>query len=84
MCAHVHASVAHMCVRACARLSRACAWPAFRTTAHGTCVVACVGACVAVDTSIAPRDQLGKFYCDSLVHDADALKLVVKVFGKHS
>lgn len=36
----------------------------------------------AVDCGVAPRDQLGRFYCDSLVHDPDALRLVVKVFGE--
>ena len=39
------------------------------------------GAVTSEDTSICPRDQLGKFYCDSLTHDEDAMKLVVKVFG---
>lgn len=37
---------------------------------------------VAVDTSVSPKEQLGKFYCDSLVHDEDALRLVLKVFGE--
>lgn len=36
----------------------------------------------ARDTSISPRDQLGKFWSDSLVHDADALDLICNVFGE--
>jgi aminocarboxymuconate-semialdehyde decarboxylase len=36
-----------------------------------------------VDCAVSPRDQLGRFYCDSLVHDPDALRLVVKVFGAY-
>lgn len=34
----------------------------------------CATAC-----STPPRSYLGKFWCDSLVHDPDALKLLVKV-----
>jgi aminocarboxymuconate-semialdehyde decarboxylase len=35
----------------------------------------------AVDTSLAPRDAVGRMYVDSLVHDADALRLILSVFG---
>jgi aminocarboxymuconate-semialdehyde decarboxylase len=36
----------------------------------------------AKDCKISPRDQLGRFWTDSLVHDPDALRLAVKVFGE--
>jgi hypothetical protein len=36
----------------------------------------------ARDTSISPRDHLGRFWADSLVHDADALDTIVRVFGE--
>ena len=36
----------------------------------------------AVDCAVPPRAQLGRFWADALVHDADALALVVKVFGE--
>jgi len=42
---------------------------------------------VAIDNETNPRKYLasdkgpGRFYVDSLVHDADALKLLIKVFG---
>ena len=32
-------------------------------------------------TRCRPRDYLGRFYVDSLVHDADALRLIVELFG---
>ena len=35
----------------------------------------------AVDNDVNPRDYLGRFYVDSLVHDADALRGLVKLFG---
>ena len=37
----------------------------------------------AVDTSTAPRDSLDRFVFDSLVHDADALRHLVKIIGAH-
>lgn len=36
----------------------------------------------AIDTKIPPRQHLGKFYVDSLVHDPLALKLILDVFGE--
>ena len=42
---------------------------------------------VAIDNKTEPRKYLakdgkpGRFYVDSLVHDADALKLLLKIFG---
>ena len=36
----------------------------------------------ATDTLVPPRDFLGKFYTDSLVHDSDALDLLIKVIGE--
>jgi len=36
----------------------------------------------AVDNKIPPRDYLGRFYVDSLTHDPDALRIVLKLFGK--
>ena len=35
----------------------------------------------AVDNAVAPRDYLGRFYVDSLVHDADALRYLVRLVG---
>jgi hypothetical protein len=55
-------------VRACTFVSR-------------TPLPVCVCALLAVDCKVSPVDQMGKFYCDSLVHNPDALRLVVKVFG---
>ena len=34
------------------------------------------------DCKIPPREFLGKFWTDSLVHDPDALKLLIKVVGE--
>src|SRR5207248_6199179 len=34
-----------------------------------------------VDNARGPRDYLGRFYVDSLVHDADALRLLLKLVG---
>ncbi|KAE8581502.1 hypothetical protein XENTR_v10024811 [Xenopus tropicalis] len=36
----------------------------------------------AVDNTTAPYSYLGKFYTDSLVHDPNAMKLLVDVIGK--
>ncbi|KAK2159928.1 hypothetical protein LSH36_143g02024 [Paralvinella palmiformis] len=36
----------------------------------------------AIHNKINPRDYLGRIYTDSLVHDEQALKLLVKVIGK--
>jgi aminocarboxymuconate-semialdehyde decarboxylase len=36
---------------------------------------------VAVDNPRGPRDYLGKFYLDSLVHDADALRQLIRLVG---
>lgn len=36
---------------------------------------------VAVDNNVNPRNYLGKFWLDSLVHDRDVLKYVVKLVG---
>ncbi|HXH74544.1 MAG TPA: amidohydrolase family protein [Bacteriovoracaceae bacterium] len=38
---------------------------------------------VAVDNPVNPRDYLGKFYLDSLVHDPDVLKYIVKLVGSN-
>jgi len=35
----------------------------------------------AVDNSRSPREYLGKFYLDSLVHDADALRQLLRLVG---
>ncbi|MCH7591304.1 MAG: amidohydrolase [Planctomycetes bacterium] len=35
----------------------------------------------AVDNSVSPRDYLGRFYVDSLVHDADTLRYLIKTIG---
>jgi aminocarboxymuconate-semialdehyde decarboxylase len=35
----------------------------------------------AVDNAKNPREYLGKFYVDSLVHDADALRLLLRLLG---
>jgi len=35
----------------------------------------------ALDNQTSPRDYLGKFYVDSLVHDADALRFLVNQLG---
>lgn len=36
---------------------------------------------VAVDCKVPPKDFLGHFYLDSLVHDVDALKYIMKLVG---
>lgn len=35
----------------------------------------------AVDNPVSPRDYLGKFYVDSLVHDEDALRHLLRLIG---
>ncbi|RMF58711.1 MAG: amidohydrolase, partial [Calditrichaeota bacterium] len=35
----------------------------------------------AVDNPVNPRHYLGKFYVDSLVHDAEVLRYLIKLFG---
>jgi aminocarboxymuconate-semialdehyde decarboxylase len=37
---------------------------------------------VAVDNPVPPRDYLGRFWVDSLVHDAQVLRAVVKLLGE--
>lgn len=37
----------------------------------------------AVDNPHPPRDYLGKFYVDSLVHDPDALRFLIKFLGEN-
>ena len=36
----------------------------------------------AIDNNVNPRDYLGKFYIDSLVHDPHALDFVIKTMGE--
>lgn len=36
----------------------------------------------AVDNPVNPREYLGRFYLDSLVHDADALRYLIKLVGE--
>jgi aminocarboxymuconate-semialdehyde decarboxylase len=36
----------------------------------------------AIDNNINPRDYLGRFWIDSLVHDPEALKFIVKIMGE--
>ena len=36
---------------------------------------------VAVDNDVNPRDYLGKFWIDSITHDADLLEYVLKLQG---
>jgi aminocarboxymuconate-semialdehyde decarboxylase len=37
---------------------------------------------VAVDNDINPRDYIGKFWIDSLVHDAKAMQYIIEVMGE--
>ena len=37
---------------------------------------------VAVDNPVPPRAYLGRFWVDSLVHDPDMLRLIVRLFGE--
>jgi aminocarboxymuconate-semialdehyde decarboxylase len=39
---------------------------------------------VAVDNAIHPRHYLGRFWVDSLVHDAETLRSVIRLFGPSS
>lgn len=39
---------------------------------------------VAIDNSVNPREYMGKFFVDSLVHDPLALDLILKTFGQDS
>jgi len=36
---------------------------------------------VAVDNPVPPREYLGRFWVDSLVHDPDMLRFIVRLFG---
>lgn len=36
---------------------------------------------VAIDNAVNPRDYLGRFYVDSLTHDADALRYLIRLVG---
>ena len=38
----------------------------------------------AVQNSVNPREYLGRIYTDSLVHDEEALRLLIKVIGEVS
>ena len=38
---------------------------------------------VAVDNPVAPREYLGRFFVDSLVHDPIALRAILNLFGKN-
>ena len=37
---------------------------------------------VAIDNQVNPRDNIGKFWIDSLVHDANAMRYIVEVMGE--
>ena len=37
---------------------------------------------VAVDNAINPRDYIGKFWIDSLVHDEKAMQYIIDVMGE--
>ncbi|NML23176.1 amidohydrolase [Pseudoflavitalea sp. G-6-1-2] len=37
---------------------------------------------VAIDNAVSPRDYIGKFWVDSLVHDASAMKYIMDVMGE--
>ena len=37
---------------------------------------------VAIDNPTNPRDYIGKFWIDSLVHDEDALHYIIKLMGQ--
>jgi len=37
----------------------------------------------AIDNKVSPKDSVGKFWVDSLVHDPDALRGIVKLFGSN-
>jgi aminocarboxymuconate-semialdehyde decarboxylase len=38
----------------------------------------------AIDNNVNPRDYIGKFYLDTLVHDPDAVRYLLKVIGEDS
>lgn len=38
---------------------------------------------VAVDNPVNPREYLGRFYVDSLTHDAEALRYLIQLMGAH-
>lgn len=38
---------------------------------------------VAVDNAVPPRAYLGRFFVDSLVHDADVLRSIIGLFGSN-
>ena len=38
----------------------------------------------AIDCAVPPLKQMGRFWTDSLVHDPDALRLAMSVFGASS
>lgn len=38
----------------------------------------------AIDNAVNPREYVGKFYVDSLVHDARALRYLLDVLGEHN
>ena len=38
----------------------------------------------AIDNNVNPRDYLGKFYLDTLVHDSEALQYLLKIIGEDS
>ena len=38
---------------------------------------------MAVDNAINPRDYIGRFWIDSLVHDAAAMKYIMEVIGEN-
>ena len=39
---------------------------------------------VAINNNISPEKYLGKFWIDSLVHDADALNFIIKIIGENN
>lgn len=39
---------------------------------------------VAIDNPVSPRNYLGKFWVDSLVHDASAMKYIIEVMGENN
>jgi aminocarboxymuconate-semialdehyde decarboxylase len=36
---------------------------------------------VAIDNPVNPKDYIGKFWIDSLVHDSAAMRYIIKVMG---
>ena len=39
---------------------------------------------VAIDNNVAPKNYIGKFWVDSLVHDVQAMKYLIEVMGEES